>query len=455
MSSYDVAIVGGGPAGTALAGALAGLRRRVIVLERSTYAEPRPGETFGAEISVALNALGAWDAMSRFLSRELPYRSVRAAWYSDELEERPSIVHPLGEGWHVDRAAFDGALAEWAEARGAIVRRGAGKCLATRVDGGFRVTSARGAVDAAYFVDASGRGAPSSARLGLRRWVACDRQIGMMARGRLASGDEADLVLEAAEDGWWYTVPQRDGGLVVAHVTDADLMPASPRATLADRFAAALARTRHTAARVGSLDAATLRIVRSDVGRVVPDRDRGVRLLGDAAMGGDPLGGNGVPRALRAAAEAAEEIHAELDGAPFLPSRLDARFADYLDRRASYYRLQTRWSDAPFWARRRPPDWRSAELTLDPDATLEWRRDLDPRALAPCEALIAPRAIAALRAALLRGPERAHVALAAARPLAAPGDRRLVIGVQALIERGAIRARATRRPLAAAGGRRA
>jgi hypothetical protein len=308
--------------------------------------------------------------------------------------------------------------------------------------------------------------------------VPCDRQVALIGRTRRPERDEGyDLLLESAQDGWWYSVPQPDGRLVVALVTDADLVPAGPRARLAARFLAALARTKHTASRVGEPGQLEVSIVRADTGRLVPDRgegfeagsvrsgtslclERGVsgalsgppivkafRAIGDAAMSSDPLAGNGVARALRSAAEAARDIVAELDGAAPAPSELEQRFADHVDRRASYYALEARWPDARFWARRRPLDWRRAPLTLHPEATLTWDRDLEPEALAPVEALLPPRAIASLRERLAREPLAAHAALAQIRPLVPRGDRRLVVGVQALIEKGAIKA-AQRLPVA-------
>jgi flavin-dependent dehydrogenase len=445
---FDVAIVGGGPAGAGLAGALARRGRRVIVLERSRYAEPRIGETFGGELAPTLRALGAWEAMAVFLVRgQLPFRAVQAAWGTSTLEERPSIVHPLGEGWHVDRARFDERLAAWAEDAGAVIRRGAGTCTAARAEGGFAVVPRHGApVLARYLVDASGRGAPATARLGGRRWVASDRQVALIARlPRVTAVDpEPHVLVETVPEGFWYTAPQPDGGLVVVLLTDADLAPAGARADLPARFRSALGRTTHTAARTGALGAdLAVTIARADSGRLVPDRGDGFRALGDAAMSTDPLGGNGVPRALRAAAEAAAEIDAELAGGPPAPSPIERRFARYVDRRASYYAIEGRWPDEPFWARRRPIDWRTAAITLPPDTPIRWARDLSPRDLAPVEALLPPRALNLLRAHLTAAPAPVHEVLARIRPLAPSGDRRLVIAAQMLIARGAVEASAS------------
>jgi 2-polyprenyl-6-methoxyphenol hydroxylase-like FAD-dependent oxidoreductase len=146
-------------------------------------------------------------------------------------------------------------------------------------------------------------------------------------------------------------------------------------------------------------------------------------------MACDPLGGSGVARALRSAIEVTEALDATAD-----ERALARAFDDYLDLRARYYTTEARFSDAPFWARRRPIAWRDAPLALAPDATLSWSSEPGPHA----EALLPPRAIATIRDALA-SPAAAHVVLARVREVAPIGDRRLLVGLQQLVASGAIR----------------
>jgi 2-polyprenyl-6-methoxyphenol hydroxylase-like FAD-dependent oxidoreductase len=141
---FDVVVVGGGPAGAATAGALARRGRTVALLERTAYEEPRVGETLGGEVGSLLEDLGAGGALLRGARAAVPFRAVHSAWGSDVLDERSSLVHPFGDGVHVNRAAFDASLCDWAEASGASVRRRTGTCTATRTAGGVGVVPARG-----------------------------------------------------------------------------------------------------------------------------------------------------------------------------------------------------------------------------------------------------------------------------------------------------------------------
>ena len=365
---YDVVVVGGGPAGLALSSALSTRGHAVALLERTTYDRFRPGETLDAETLPLLKSLGAWDTVGEFLDAQVPHRSVRSAWGSDELDDRPSILHPLGEGRHVQRARFDHLLGVWAKSTGVAMRENAGACVVTRHADGFRVVPARGAaVDGRTIVDASGRGAPASARLGGRHWIGIDRQVAIVAQMGVGGELGFDLLLESAEHGWWYSVPQADGRLIVALVTDADL---GERAEWATRFSHAISSTTHTAARCNGVTPDAVRVVRADSGMLVPDGGDDWCAIGDAAMSTDPLAGNGVARALRSAIEAMPRIEARLAGQPRPDASRNHAFLDYLDRRAHYYELEARWPDAPFWARRRPGRWRGGadHVAADDDA---------------------------------------------------------------------------------------
>lgn len=431
---WDVAVVGGGPAGSAVATVLAGRGRRVVLFERSRFETPRVGETLGGEVRPLLRALGAWDAFAAMA--QVPFRTVRSAWGSANLAERSSITHPFGDGFHVERSRLDALLAQVAEAAGASWRLGAGLCTVVCSDQGFRVQPASGEVATArVLVDASGRGAPATAALPNRgRWLACDRMVALVG-SLTTSRTESDLLIEASEDGWWYSVPQPDGQLIVALMTDADLTPAGPRNKLTARWHAALARTQHTAARChGARVVRAIRTVRAETGHLQPDCPPGFWAVGDAAVALDPLAGNGVARALRSGLATAGVIDLALAGAPVARSVTAERFADDLDRRASYYLLESRWPAALFWARRHPPDWTTTPLTLSPTSLLRWDgRSPGRDALAKVEALL-PRSAIAATLDLLRTPQAAHAALGTLRDHAPLGDRRLLVGLQVLVE---------------------
>lgn len=111
-------------------------------------------------------------------------------------------------------------------------------------------------------------------------------------------------------------------------------------------------------------------------------------------------------------------------------------FDDYFDVRARYHAAEARFAGAPFWERRRPIDWRSAPIELAPERMLAWVKAPSPRA----EALLPPRAIAELER-VLASPAMAHVVVSRVREIAPLGDRRLIVGLQLLLDEGALVAR--------------
>jgi flavin-dependent dehydrogenase len=441
---YDVVVLGGGPAGAATATALARLHRTVALFEPSSFDRPRAGETLGAEVQTLLTALGL-DGTSA--PAPVPFRAVRSAWGSPDLVERSLITHPLGDGWHVDRARFDDDVARKAAEAGVSVRLHCGRCEVARTPDGFAISPAAGeAASGQWLVDASGRGAPVSTALGEGRWMQFDRLVGLLGRMALPAGRTADpeLLLEADEHGWWYSVPQPGGTLLVALMTDADLPVARGRAGLNERWSAALARTIHTRERAGGATlAGPIHTVRADSGLLLPDRGRGWRAVGDAAMAQDPLAGNGVARALRSAMAAAEidrtldPVEAVLQVGRSDPDQVGRsdRFSNYLDQRAHYYATERRWPSSLFWMRRQPPDWTQAALTLDPETMLGWNGEpLSAEAFAVVESLLPRRAITELLESL-RTARPAHDALQSLRSHAPLGDRRLLVALQLLVER--------------------
>ena len=102
MRHVDVAIAGGGLAGSTAAAMLGRAGLTVTLLERSTYADWRAGETLPPAIRPLLQDLGVWD---RFLAtRPVCAPGIVSVWGAAEPYENDFISDPYGSGWHVDHA---------------------------------------------------------------------------------------------------------------------------------------------------------------------------------------------------------------------------------------------------------------------------------------------------------------------------------------------------------------
>jgi flavin-dependent dehydrogenase len=373
--SADVIILGGGPAGTATAIALAGFGWSVIVLERSHYESTRIGETLPPEVKRPLTALGMWE---RFLA-DGPAGSpgIASAWGQAELYDNDFIVNPRGPGWHVDRRCFDSMLACAAEARGVEVLRGARGISVSQAArfrdvvgtpaGGLSATWRVGAVvaaqqlerRAALLVDATGRSASPARHLAGHR-IVCDRLVGLV--GFVSGGGhtrDRRTLIEAVECGWWYSAPLPDTRQVAAFMTDADLLPTG-QAAQAAFWRDQLERSRHIRARIGDGALATSpRVVLASSSRSPIVAADGWVAVGDAAAAFDPLSSQGVTWALESGLMAAEAINGLLRGhrPAFLEyaREVESEFVHYLAMRSNYYDRERRWPNSPFWRRRHAP----------------------------------------------------------------------------------------------------
>ncbi|HEX2211677.1 MAG TPA: FAD-dependent oxidoreductase [Longimicrobium sp.] len=356
----DVFIAGGGPGGCAAALALRahapGLA--VALAEASAYGGERVGETLPPAAAEVLGHLGVWDAFAA--QAHHPAYGTAAAWGSPVPHENEFVFRVRQVGWHLDRGAFDGMLADQAALRGVRVLRQTRVLDAAREPGGWRLTLSTGAeLRARVLIDATGRGAALARRGAGARQVVRDRLAGFVRFFRQPGGGGVPHTLvEAFADGWWYTAPLPDGRRVVACMTDTDL-------------ARGLGLEEDDAWRA-LLDEAAPR-VRASLANAVQDGDAIVRAarsrclepaagedwiaVGDAASSFDPLSSQGMMKALRSgifAAYAAGDLLAKGDDAGMHRYRafVKREFDAYLRTRARYYADERRWPGREFWRRR-------------------------------------------------------------------------------------------------------
>jgi len=357
----DVAILGGGPAGLAAALALTHRGYSTVVVERSDYSNTRIGETLPPAVQPLLTTLGIWD---QFLEQKHSRAfGIRCAWGQGQLRDNDFIFDPYGSGWHIDRPSFDQMLARSAEAMGAIVHRSAVLVSCVPNDAGNWQLKVRcGERDRSYrakfLLDATGRSSCFAHMRGARR-ITWDCLIGVIgffkSRSRQNLADTFTLI-EAVEEGWWYSAVLPNSQLVVAYMTDGDLY-AKRQKQLSRYGFQQIQTTKHTQSRIKSYDLVSAPcIVSANSSRLDRVTNGNWLAIGDAAMAFDPLSGQGVYRALESALEAAHSIQeywmgndlALIDYA--VAVRQD--FERYLFLRAAFYSREPRWRNSAFWQRR-------------------------------------------------------------------------------------------------------
>jgi flavin-dependent dehydrogenase len=199
-------------------------------------------------------------------------------------------------------------------------------------------------------VDATGRKAVLASRLGGKAEVA-DRLIGAVAFSEKSETAQWTLI-EAAEEGWWYSVPLPGAGMVFAYMTDSDLWLETAR-----KWDELLRLAPLTFERAGCRQIpppSQIVSAASVVRRPVTGPDW--MAIGDAALAYDPLSGQGVFKSIetgtRCASAIARYFDGELNALSAYETWADETYRSYLSLRAQYYSSVVRWNGSRFWKRR-------------------------------------------------------------------------------------------------------
>ncbi|HYX52201.1 MAG TPA: FAD-dependent oxidoreductase [Candidatus Limnocylindrales bacterium] len=350
MNSFDVVVAGGGPAGAVTALDLSRRGFRVALIEQSAYENLRVGETLPPQIRQPLMELGVWE---RFLSTEpLESYGIRTAWETQTARHRDFLNNPYGCGWHVDRARFDAMLAAAAADGGAELLLSAHVKSCMTIGGPCQLDVVHDKTNLSFsgrvLVDATGRKALLASRLGAQADVA-DRLIGAVTFCDLPEPARWTLI-EAAEEGWWYSAPLPRDRMVFAYMTDSDLWNA-------DRWHELIAAAPLTFERVGTKQILPPSMVVS-AGSLVRHPVAGANWIatGDAALAFDPLSGQGVLKSIesgtRCAAAIAGYLAGNRDAFNSYVAWVQETYNGYLSVRRQFYSAVLRWPGSQFWKRR-------------------------------------------------------------------------------------------------------
>src|SRR5215471_1891634 len=252
---YEVAIVGGGPAGSAAAITLARAGRRVLLVEKNDRNLFKVGESLPPAIMPLLRELGV---LERFESgRHLVSTGNESSW-GDTSTQRTTVLRQPGlQGWHVDRARFDAMLRDAAHDLSAQVSESTRVAHFERSGRGWQLSldgpNGPSIVQAEWLMDCTGR----------RSWLARREKVKRRAYDNLTAfvslfkkdpeADRGDLdsltLVESVEDGWWYTAPIPDRRRVVVYLTDIGTRSAG-RARRRQGYNALLSETLHVQRRL-------------------------------------------------------------------------------------------------------------------------------------------------------------------------------------------------------------
>jgi flavin-dependent dehydrogenase len=211
-------VIGGGPAGAALATRLATLGHDVVVVERYAFPRSHVGESVSPAVWPLLELLGARAAVE---AAGFP-RSVRARVRWGERERLHSTV--AQSGVTVDRGAFDQLLLNNARGAGATVCQTATVRRCTFGADGWKleIATADGTrvIRARFLADATGR---RRVLRGARRHTSV-RTVALHACWRGVRAEEAQTRIEARPQGWLWGAHLPSGTFRAMALVDLELV---------------------------------------------------------------------------------------------------------------------------------------------------------------------------------------------------------------------------------------
>jgi len=359
-ATTDVVVLGGGPAGAAAALGLATRGVDVKLLHSPEAAQARTAETLAPVARPLLEQIGVWSALAE--DGHQPVYGSRSRWGAEGLKETSYVFHPHGHGWRLDRNRFDERLQWRAVERGAHWSGDVRVVAVDRIGDGWsldwRQNGHAGTLRARFLIDATGRNSWLAQRQGAKRKHR-DKLVAFVARVSIeGSASQSATLVEAVEDGWWYSIDfAAEGQREAVFFTDHDL-PAAKLAATSEGWLELLRNTQETCAQVTSTSLPERpRSLSSRTGVLDKPADEGWLAVGDAALTSDPLASNGLVTALKSGLEAAAVVFDQLERPSDHAERGYARRVAMnheagLTLQIAYYRMEPRWRKSPFWARR-------------------------------------------------------------------------------------------------------
>lgn len=325
----EAIVVGGGPAGSAIAAALAASGRRVILLDKASFPRHKAcSEYINAGGAQLLEEMGVLDEVIRAGAHRMDAMIVHAPdgrqFIANFAKAEPGRA-ALGLSRHrldhllLERAKAAGvAVSERAHVRGLVQENGRVAGVEATIDG------VREVIRASLVIGADGRNSAVTRALELDAPLRWPCKTGLVAHYRGVTGLDRFGEMHVGHRAYAGLAPLEDGLTNVAVVADARAVEART-GSIEDFFQESIQRLPVVASKLeGAEREGGIRGVSSMAHRVRRTSGDGYLLVGDAASFLDPFTGEGMYEALRGAQLAAPIVVEALKRGDCAAESLDA-----------------------------------------------------------------------------------------------------------------------------------
>ncbi len=350
-SSFDVAVIGGGPAGSTMAIYLRRLGYHPVLFEKSRFPRFHIGESLLPENLNLFEDLGIADAIrARGYPKKLGAEFVsRCGQHVRKFYFRERLTTGQTSAYQVLRSDFDHLLLERAREAGTDVREeSAVTDVVSSADGHEIAVTPEGGkayrVHARFLVDASGQETFLANRLNLKRVDPVHRRFAVFSHYRGVDRDPGDdggniLIIPFGDGHWFWFIPLASGITSIGMVVTKDLMR-EHRDDIPGYFFDTVAQTQALRERMTHAEiAAPIRTIVDysyESTRFAGDR---FLIIGDAAAFLDPVFSSGVLMAMSSARDGARAIHAAFQAGDLSQKAFRRYERDHRHRIRTIFRL--------------------------------------------------------------------------------------------------------------------
>jgi flavin-dependent dehydrogenase len=352
---YDVAIIGGGPAGSTAAALLARAKRRVIVFEREKFPRFHIGESLLPFSMKAFTRLGLHEKFLRagFIKKFGGEFFSACSSEGTKFYFKDAYRSQTDHSYQVTRADFDKVLLDHAAESGAEVHEGTGVKSVEFANEDVDLTIANGkSIRARYVIDASGRNSVLGTKFNIKKTYEHLKKLSIFAHydgvWRPEGIDATLTVLIRGIDRWFWIIPLTAERTSIGVVLDGETFRSSkqiPEDFLEQALLEqpVITQRMREARRVSGVHVAADFSYRST--QLYGDR---WLLAGDAAGFVDPIFSSGVFLAVFSGELAADALHEVLDQ-PRKARRLFPRYEKRVNRAMDVYlRFVNAWYTKEF-----------------------------------------------------------------------------------------------------------